>query len=538
MYPIFYLAIIGAGCRVIGGNPGHTVFEIRQTLAVCNVKLVITEPQLLDKVREAAKECTECPLIHTYGDTILSSEKASDSCNDLMQHGEQDWMTLTEEEAREEEVAYFATSGTTGSPKYAAISHAYFVHGGANIEKDASKKPYPIRRLVSLPLMHAFAAPLVIVGALRCGTPTYLMSRFSPQAFLQALERFDITEMPVVPSMLSTLLSYPGFDANKLSSMREVMSAGAPLSQSLEIRFESILPQNARLIQLYGLTEAGWIASLPFGDSKIVEKHISPPPSVSMLHQDQPGSDSEESRDSGSGSSTPETPITPATDFLSTSTPSVGLPLPGYAVALLDADTNQVLTSPMTLGEILVEAPHPFLRYVDAPEATRAAFIEIPRSKPNEQKSRRMVRSGDIAYFDYEGKLYIVDRLKDLIKVRGWQVSPAEIESVLLHHPGVADTAVVGLPDLDGVSGELPHAFVVKAGSHSSDKGVSEEDLKQWVREKLASYKALATVRFIDNVPRNPAGKILRRLLQGSCSDNINQAVPISGKGIGWSSAP
>ena len=536
MYPIFYLAIIGAGCRVIGGNPGHTVFEIRQAFAVCNVKLVITEPQLLDKVQEAAKECTECPLIHTYGNTILSSEKGINSCSDLMRHGEQSWITLTEEEARKEEAAYFATSGTTGSPKYAVVSHAYFVHGGTNIEKDASKKPYPIRRLVSLPLMHAFAAPLVIVGALRCGTPTYLATRFSPEQFLQALRKFDITEMPVVPSMLSTLLSYPGFDADKLSCMREVMSAGAPLSQSLAIRFESILPRNARLIQLYGLTEAGWIASLPFEeDLKIVEKHVSLPP-ASMLHQDQSESDSEESGESASGSCTPETPMTSATEFLSTSAPSVGIPLPGYAMALLDPDTNQVLTSPMTLGEILVEAPHPFLAYVNAPEATKAAFIDLPRSKPIESKSRRMVRSGDIAYFDYEGKFYVVDRLKDLIKVRGWQVSPAEIESVLLHHPGVADTAVVGLPDLDGVSGELPHAFVVKAGSQPTDEGVTEEDLKQWVREKLAAYKALATVRFVDHVPRNPAGKILRRLLQGSFSDTVYQAVPISGKGIGCSS--
>ena len=533
MYPIFYLAIIGAGCRVVGGNPGHTVFEIQQTLAVCKVKVIITEPQLLDKVQEAAKECNKCPLIYTYGDTLPSSEKGVNSCNDLMQQGEEDWLTLTEEETRKEEVAYFATSGTTGSPKYAAVSHAYFVHGGTNLELDSSNKPYPIRRLVSLPLMHAFAAPLVIVGALRCGTPTYLMSRFTPQAFLEALPNFGITETPVVPSMLSTLLSCPEFDTDKLGCVREVMSAGAPLSQSLAIRFESVLPRGARLIQLYGLTEAGWIASLPFEeDLKLADKHSPPPPAL-LLHQDQSESDSEESRGSTSGSCTIDTSMASTTDFLSTSSPSVGIPLPGYAMALLDSDTNQVLTSPMTLGEILIEAPYPFLGYLDAPEATKAAFIEIASSTTHQPKSRRMVRSGDIAYFDYEGKFYIVDRLKDLIKVRGWQVSPAEIESVLLHHPGVADAAVVGLPDVDGVSGELPHAFVVKAGNQPIEGGITEKDLKQWVREKLAAYKALASVRFVDEVPRNPAGKILRRLLQGSLAENANQAVPISGSGIG-----
>ena len=184
MYPIFYLGIIGASCRVVGGNPGHTVFEIRQMLSTCKVRLIITEPQLLDKVQKAAKECEIHPSIYTYGESIGCSRNKLTNWRYLLQHGERDWLALTKAEAEKEIAAYFATSGTTASPKYAALSHAYFTRAGSNIEVDVLRKPYHISRLVSLPLMHAFAAPLVIVGALRCGTPTYLMARFSTKVFL------------------------------------------------------------------------------------------------------------------------------------------------------------------------------------------------------------------------------------------------------------------------------------------------------------------------------------------------------------------
>ena len=167
-----------------------------------------------------------------------------------------------------------------------------------------------------------------------------------------------------------------------------------------------------------------------------------------------------------------------------------------------------------------METPHPFLQYLGEPEATEAAFIEIHDSGTEDRPPRRFLRSGDIAYFNEQGEYFIVDRLKDLIKVRGWQVSPAELESVLLQHPGVLDAAVVGLPDIEGSSGELPHAFVVWSKDRVLVEGKDERELKKWVRERLAAYKALARVRFVDSVPRNSAGKILRRQLRAS-SQNI-----------------
>ena len=483
--------------------------------STCDIRMVIADSHLSDKVQEAGKMSGTSPMIFSYGDGSPSSTKGLWPWDDLLRHGESDWRTLTAVEADKETAAYFSTSGTTGTPKYAAVSHSYLVTSGSNIEADLSRKTYTVNRLVSLPLMHAFAAPLAIVGALRCGTPTYLMARFSEEAFLDALAKFEITDIPVVPSMLSALLAASALKVDKLSSLREVMSAGAPLSQSLAVRFKSLLPHRARLIQLYGLTEAGWVASVPYQETRSAE---SPGSHADCPASEEPDySDSEISTASSHTSSPPDTPLTSTSGLLNDSIPTVGSPLSGFGLRLADVNTKEIIAATRTLGEILIEAPHPFLYYLGAPEATSEAFLDVPVQGVHGQSTRSLLRSGDIAYFDEQGDYFIVDRLKDLIKVRGWQVSPAELEDVLLHHPGVADAAVVGLPADDGLSGELPYAFVVRAVKNSLAADATAEELKDWLKDRLAAYKRLASVRFIERVPRNPAGKALRRILR-DCS--------------------
>ena len=200
---MFWLGIVGTGCRVVGGHPGHTVFEIREMLSACNVKLIITEPQLLTKVRKSVAGCEVKPQIYCYGGLDSPDEGDIGDWRELVRHGEKDWQTLPVEQAKEDIAAYCATSGTTGTPKYAAISHSYFVREGMHREAQAAKRPYPISRLVSLPLMHTFATPIVIVASFRCGTPTYVMRRFAAEAFISTISNFSITEIPVVPPMLS-----------------------------------------------------------------------------------------------------------------------------------------------------------------------------------------------------------------------------------------------------------------------------------------------------------------------------------------------
>lgn len=148
-------------------------------------------------------------------------------------------------------------------------------------------------------------------------------------------------------------------------------------------------------------------------------------------------------------------------------------------------------------GEIQIKASHPMRGYLNNPSATEEAF-----------SVDGWIRTGDVGYHR-EGKWYIVDRTKDLIKVRGWQVSPVEIELSLAEHPDILDAAVIGIPASDG-SGEVPLAFVVR----KEDSSLREDEIKSFLGERLARYKMIDSARFVDIIPRNPTGKILRRVLR------------------------
>jgi hypothetical protein len=162
---------------------------------------------------------------------------------------------------------------------------------------------------------------------------------------------------------------------------------------------------------------------------------------------------------------------------------------------LVDKD-DKIITEEGINGEIHIHCPQPMLGYLNNPSATADAF-----------SADGWVRTGDVGYIR-DGKWYVVDRTKDLIKVRGWQVSPVEIEAVLLEHHLVTDAAVIGGAAQDG-TGEVPIAFVVKAA-----ESLHEGDIKEFLRDRLARYKGVDQVVFVDSIPRNPTGKILRRVLR------------------------
>ena len=155
------------------------------------------------------------------------------------------------------------------------------------------------------------------------------------------------------------------------------------------------------------------------------------------------------------------------------------------------------MTKDGATGEIQIRATHQMKGYLNNALATAEAFT-----------TDGWLRSGDIGYFK-DGNWYVVDRTKDLIKVRGWQVSPAEIEAALLVHEDVVDAAVIGIPAFDG-TGEVPMAFIVRKGDSSLD----DSDIKDFLGSRLARYKRVEEVKFVDHIPRNPTGKILRRVLR------------------------
>ena len=304
-----------------------------------------------------------------------------------------------------------------------------------------------------LPLFHTFAAPIGLVLPLRLGITTYFLPRFHIHSFTSAIRTFQITDVAVVPPIITALLQLAP-DERCLKSIRYVLCGGAPIAAAVQRKLYQYLHPQAIVGQVWGATELGWVAM--FG----------------------PG----EKDDSG----------------------SIGRLLPGVALKLINEDRQ--VSDELELGEALVRSPTVFQGYLQNDKDTASAF-----------DNEGFCRTGDRIYIQ-DNKLYLNGRIKDTMKVNGWQVAPTEIENVLLQHPRIADVAVVGVPGISegGLAVTRPRAYVVGRPSiePSSGERLTEDTVKAYVASCLVSYKRLTGgVVFVEKIPRTPTGKTLRRLL-------------------------
>ena len=327
--------------------------------------------------------------------------------------------------------------------------------------------PRQSSQLVCLPVFHAFAAQIALVLPLRLGITTYLLPRYNARDFSRIVNTLQITETAVVPPIVTSLLRLPEEEQRALKSLRYVLCAGAPITPTLQAVLCQHLSPDAVVAQVWGTTEVGWASMFNWN-----EKDLSG--SVGRL---QPGIELKLVND--------------------------GLPV--------DEDLIQ--------GEAYIRSPSMFTHYLDNPSATATAF-----------DSDGFYGTGDRAYM-HEGKIFIEGRVKDTLKIKGWQVSPSEIEAVLLEHPMIVDAAVVGIPaiDEDGLETTLPRAYVVPNMVSPAilpglpvmqpippgvPQPLTAQEVVDFAASKLIPYKKLTGgVIFIDKIPRNATGKILRRLL-------------------------
>jgi acyl-coenzyme A synthetase/AMP-(fatty) acid ligase len=307
--------------------------------------------------------------------------------------------------------------------------------------------PYEIRRLTALPPFHSFALPIV-PASIRLGNPVYIMRRFDMDRFFLHVNDYGISETYLPPPVIIAMPRNPLCTAATMKTVRQIWYGGAMLKYSTCLPLYEVLDKDAKIQPVWGLTEAGWITSGRW-DERLTDE-------------------------------------------------SVARPLEGFDIKVVD-DNGENVTNKEIMGELVVKAPAPMLGYIDNPEATNEIFDEDG-----------WVRTGDVGYFR-EGKVFVIDRKKDIIKVRGWQVSPAEIEAVLLQHAHVIDAAVVGFR-LAGGLGEAAKAFIVlEPGTETTT-----EQIKDFAGQKLAKYKVPQEVAFVHSIPKNPTGKILRRVLRQS----------------------
>ncbi|MEE1755738.1 4-coumarate--CoA ligase family protein [Streptomyces sp. SP18CS02] len=340
------------------------------------------------------------------------------------------------------------SSGTTGIPKGVMLTHRSIATNLAQLEPLVPTGPGD-RILAVLPFFHIYGQTALMNGPLRRGATVVVLPRFELDQFLGAIEKHRVTALYVAPPIVLALAKHPAVARYDLSSVRYVVSSAAPLDARLAAACSARL-NVPPVRQAYGMTE------------------LSPGSHVTPLDAADP----------------------PAG--------TVGKLVPGTEMRIISVDRPGKDLGVGEAGEIAIRGPQVMKGYLGRPEAT-AAMIDPDG----------WLHTGDIGRVDENGWLFVVDRVKELIKYKGFQVAPAELEALLLTHQGIADAAVIGVYDEDG--NEVPKAYVVRQPGTTD---LSAEDIIAFVAGQVAPYKKIRRVEFIGSVPRAASGKILRRELR------------------------
>eukprot|EP01039_Chlorochromonas_danica_P009935 gene9935-10985_t len=347
------------------------------------------------------------------------------------------------------------SSGTTGRSKGVMLTHRNLVSNVLQVVPlegqylEASETQPRGTLLCPLPFFHIYGLTAGILVSMNAGAKLIFMPSFDLQLFLQTIQDQRVTRAFVVPPIVLALAKHPIIDRYDLSSVKCLMSGAAPLGEDVQVAAAKRL--NCLVKQAWGMTET-----------------------------------------SPCGAITPDYLVTSVEALKGTS----GKLAPGTEAKIVDPSTGEDLDYTST-GELLVRGPQIMAGYLDDPESTKAAL------EPD-----GWLHTGDIGHFDEDGWMYITDRLKELIKYKGMQVPPAELEAVLNSMPEVKDAIVIPVPDAE--AGELPRAYVVKQDGVT----LTEAQVMQFVSDHVAPYKRLrGGVIFIDSVPKSTSGKLLRRVM-------------------------
>jgi acyl-CoA synthetase (AMP-forming)/AMP-acid ligase II len=343
------------------------------------------------------------------------------------------------------------SSGTTGLPKGVMLTHHNLV---ANLCQTNGMQDFEAFSegdviLAALPYFHIYGMVVIMKLALANGATVVSMPRFDFQEFLATVQKYRLTVLPLVPPIVLGMVKSPAVAQFDLSSVRLVFSGAAPLGEDLARELSKRL--GCPVTQGYGMTEASPVT------------HLSP---------------------------TRNTVLKPG---------SVGRVVPNTEVKIVDPVTGDEVGAPNKEGELLIRGPQIMKGYLNRPDDTAAS---IDRDG--------WYHTGDVGYVDADGWFFIVDRTKELIKYKGMQVAPAELEALLLTHPAVLDVAVVRRADDE--AGEVPKAFVVLKPDETS-KATNADAIMAWVAERVAPHKRVRQLEFVDQIPKSASGKILRRLL-------------------------
>ena len=444
--PEFTVAYFGAhygGHPVVPLNILLTADEIAYHLADSGAVALVVARSLLPQAQTAFARIDACKHL------IVTADPAAETV-----HGATDFAALAADAAPRRDTAptmpddtavILYTSGTTGRPKGAELTHANLFLNAHHFRTELLPLSHETVALGALPLFHSFGQTCIQNGTLGAGGTVVLMARFHPEEALHLMHEHSVTLFAGVPTMYFALLNSPAAGDYELAALEWCISGGAPMPVEVMKTFDRKYGVN--ILEGYGLSETSPIASFNTLD-----------------------------RPKKAG--------------------SVGRPIAGCEFRLVAADGEEVQETRVP-GEIRIKGHNVMKAYWRNPAATAEALRD------------GWFASGDIAFRDEDGYYFIVDRKKDMIIRGGLNVYPREVEEVLYAHPGVAEAAVIGIPDER--HGEEVKAVVARRAGHES---VGADELLAYCKERLAAYKYPRSVEFRDSLPKGPTGKILKRALK------------------------
>jgi len=463
-WEIAFYGLEKAGATLVPMNPLFKETEVKYEANDSGAETIIMLRSLYPVVAAVREE--------TNLKTIIFIESEEDDMNLKMPEGAFRWSELMQNtksdppeyefNPKEDLAALMYTSGTTGLPKGAMLTHynivSNIIQGGMVYELSE----FDIA-LTVLPLYHIYGLNVCMNQAIWLGASQVVTPRFEVKEYSELIEKYRVTYSLCVPPIFLAVVRHleePGVKEYNWEDLKVVNNGGAPIPLELLERFYKLAKKkckakNVTIQHGWGLTEAS--------------------PVVAVNPMSRPKMESQ------------------------------GTLIPDTFHKIIDLETGEELPKRGDVGELVIKGPQIMKGYWNRPEATEDAFWTDPKT------GEKWLRTGDMAYIDDEEYEHLLDRIKEMIKYKGWSIAPAELEDLLFKNIHISDAAVIGKPSIELDVGEIPKAFIIlKAESKGK---VSEQEIIDWVAERISAYKKIREVEFVEEILKSGSGKILRREL-------------------------